>query len=89
MWEPALHNQTGSTTCPAINSFGKNAVNFTRVWLGPTHRSFGISEERLIQTVGTWPNLAGNKAVGSTQQLQVIVIKDVRLTLKVELGQSE
>ena len=53
------------------------------------HRAGGIRQKRLVQTIRIGPDFPRHKTIRPPQELQVIIVKDVRLTLEIELRQRQ
>ena len=83
--ETRVHNKTCTTACSPLDRFRENAIDLTGVRLCTLHRTCAIRQKRLIHTIRMGPNLTRHKAIRAAQKLEVVVIKDVRLTLKIEL----
>mgnify|MGYP007012733182 CR=1 FL=1 len=82
---PTLHIQPRPPARSPLHRLGKNAVNFAWVGFSLFHRARLIRQKGLIQPISMWPDFTGDKAIRPPQQLQVIVVENMRLALKVEL----
>ena len=87
--EPALHAQARAAPGAPFDRAREYPVDLAWRRLGPDPVLALVRQECLIKLFGLRPYLAGDKAVRAAQELQVIVEKDVRLALKVELGQRQ
>ena len=71
----AVHIKSGPPACSTVHRFGKNTVNFARVWFCAVRGAVLYRQEHLVQAVCMGPDFARNKAIGAAQKLQVIVEK--------------
>src|SRR6056297_104103 len=83
----ALHIKAGSPARATLDRFGEYTVDFAGVWLGPFHGPRTISQESIIKTVGKRPYFARDKTIRSAQQLQMVIVENMRLALIVEFRQ--
>ena len=63
--EAAVHVEAGPPACSTVDCFGKNAVNFARVWFCAVRGAVFYRQEHLVQAVRMGPDLARNKAIGA------------------------
>jgi hypothetical protein len=84
----ALHPQPRPAPPAPLHGLGEDAVDLGRVGLG-RHGPPALAEEHRIEPLGMGPDLARHEAVRPAQELEVVVVEDVRLALVVELRQRE
>ena len=84
-----MHVKARPTTRSALQGPREHAVDLARRRLGHTADRGVIGQEGIVEAVGLGPDLAGHKAIGPAQQMQVVVVEHMRFALKVEFGQGE
>ena len=89
VWKAALHIETRTPARPPVYGLGEDPVNLAGVRFRPLHCPCGICQEHFIEAIGMWPDLARHETVRAAQQLQVIIIEDMWLALKIELAQRQ
>ena len=87
--KPAGHIEPRTPLCPPLNRFRENPIDLARVRLGPVGLNRMIRQEIQIKPLGSWPDFPRHKTIGPAQQLQMIVIEDMRFALKIELAQGQ
>mmetsp|Transcript_29064 Transcript_29064/g.55868 ORF Transcript_29064/g.55868 Transcript_29064/m.55868 type:complete len:228 (-) Transcript_29064:2029-2712(-) len=85
----ALHIKSSPAFGPALDRLGENPVDFGRIGLTHLDRPFRTAQKPIVQTIGMRPNFTRHKAIRPPQQLQMIIIENMWLTLEIELRQRQ
>ena len=85
----ALHIKPRAAPGAPLHRLGKDAVDLAGVRLGLFHRTGRVGQEGIIEPVRMGPNLACHETIRAAQKLEVIVVKDMRFALKIELRQGQ
>ena len=80
----ALHVKPGPAASAPLHGLGKQPVDLAGIGFGQCLLCPVGRQENLVQLVGLWPDLAGNKTIGAAQQLQMVIVENVRFALKIE-----
>jgi hypothetical protein len=85
----AMHVKTRPPPRPPFQRLGEHPVDLARRGFGHSVAGMLGAQERAVEPIRPRPDLARDETVGAAQQVQVIVVEDMRFALEIELRQGQ
>jgi hypothetical protein len=83
--KPALHDKARAALRSLLNSSGKKAVDPARIWGSGCQTGRFDRQELAVKPVSILPYLPRNETVRPPEKLEMIIVEDMRSSLKIEL----
>jgi hypothetical protein len=84
-----MHVETRPPPRPPFQRLGKHPVDLARGGFGHSVAGMLGAQEGAVEPIRPRPDLARDETVGAAQQVQVIVVEDMRFALEIELRQGQ